>query len=191
MARSAHRKILDGAAIERVIARLAQEIVDRFPEEKSPVLIGVRTRGVPLARRIAQRIMTTEKVEVPVGILDITLYRDDFTTVGAQPILRNTEIPFAITEQRVVLVDDVLFTGRTVRAALDGLVDFGRPRRIELAVLVDRGHRELPIHADYVGKTVATTAEEFVKVSLSEVEGEEDAVYVGELAKVRKKSTGK
>src|SRR6185436_12814592 len=154
MARSGLTKILDASGIERAIARLAEEILEKNPRAKGLALIGVRTRGVPLARRLAARLEEMEKATIPVGVLDITLYRDDFTTVGSQPILRKTEIAFPITDRNIVLVDDVLYTGRTVRAALDGLIDFGRPRLIQLAVLVDRGHRELPIHADFVGKAL-------------------------------------
>ena len=133
MARSAHRKILDGAAIERVIARLAQEILERSPDAKNPVLIGIRTRGVPLAQRIAQRIMATDKIEVPVGILDITLYRDDLQTVGPAPVVGATELPLDLTDRTVVIVDDVLYTGRTIRAVLNELFDYGRPASVKLA----------------------------------------------------------
>jgi len=187
MAVSGLKKILDASGVERAIGRVAQEIVDRNRDLRNLALIGVRTRGVPLARRLAARIDAIEKVEIPVGVLDITLYRDDFTTVGSQPILRKTEIPFPITDKRILLVDDVLYTGRTVRAALDGLIDFGRPRRIQLAVLVDRGHRELPIRADFIGQTISTEATEFVQVNLKETDGN-DAVFVGALAKGRKKT---
>ena len=181
------RKILDGPAIEQAVSRLAREILAKHEKVDELVLIGIRTRGVPLARRLAGRITVMEKVDVPVGVLDITLYRDDFTTVGSQPIVRKTEIPFPITDRGVVLVDDVLYTGRTIRAALDGLVDHGRPRRIQLAVLVDRGHRELPIRADFIGKTVATKEEEFVQVNLKETD-KDDSVYVGELGAGRAKA---
>jgi pyrimidine operon attenuation protein/uracil phosphoribosyltransferase len=138
--------------------------------------VGVRTRGVPLARRLAAVLGQAAGVEPPVGALDITLYRDDLTTVGPQPVLKGTDIPTSIDGRTVVLVDDVLFTGRTVRAALDELIDFGRPARIELAVLVDRGHRELPIRADYAGRTITTTREEIVQVLLREEDGEDRVV---------------
>ena len=193
MVSTSRTKIMDAPKIERVIARLADEIVERNRDAAGLALIGVRTRGVPLARRIAEAIGRMERIEVPVGVLDITLYRDDFTTVGSQPILRKTEIDFTITGKHIVLVDDVLYTGRTVRAALDGIVDFGRPELIQLAVLVDRGHRELPIRADFVGKSVQTSPEEFVQVKLAEEDGT-DAVCVGEIAKPpsrRKKAKAK
>jgi len=190
MAPSATRKIMDETGIERAIARLAHEILERNQGASELALIGVRTRGVPLAKRIAARLAQVEKVEVPVGILDITLYRDDFTTVGSQAVLRKTEIPFPITDRRIVLVDDVLYTGRTVRAALDGLIDFGRPKRIQLVVLVDRGHRELPIRADFIGKTVATQSDEFVRVHLQEID-REDAVYLGEVSRGLRAAAGK
>ncbi len=143
---------MDAARLARTLARIAHEIVERHPDMKAVALVGVRSRGVPLARRLARELREATGVEPPVGTLDITLYRDDFTTIAAQPVVKGTDIPFSIDGRTVVLVDDVLFTGRTVRAALDELIDFGRPARIELAVLVDRGHRELPIRADYVGK---------------------------------------
>ena len=187
MARAAKTKIMDAVKIERAIARLAEEILDRNQGATDLALVGIRTRGVPIAKRIAKKIEEIDRRKVPVGVLDITLYRDDFTTVGSQPILRKTEIAFPVTDKRIVLVDDVLYTGRTVRAALDGLVDFGRPRLIQLAVLIDRGHRELPIHADYVGKTISTKPEEFVQVRLREEDGE-DAVLVGEVPRARKKT---
>jgi len=180
MARSGPTRILDAAGIERAIHSLAEEILERNPRAKGVGLIGVRTRGVPLARRLALRLQQMEKAQVPVGMLDITLYRDDFTALGYQAVVRKTEIPFPVKDRRIILVDDVLYTGRTVRAALDGVIDFGRPRQIQLAVLIDRGHRELPIQADFVGKTLSTTAEEFVQVKLSEEDGV-DAVLVGEV----------
>jgi pyrimidine operon attenuation protein / uracil phosphoribosyltransferase len=156
------------------------------------VLVGVRTRGVPLAQRLARSIGKACGAAPPVGALDISLYRDDFTTVAPQPITKGTEIPFTIDGRTVVLVDDVLFTGRTVRCALDELVDFGRPSRIELAVLVDRGHRELPIRADYVGRTMATKREEMVQVLLREEDGR-DGVVLRERAagKVHSKAPAK
>ncbi|MFN7971354.1 MAG: bifunctional pyr operon transcriptional regulator/uracil phosphoribosyltransferase PyrR [Acidobacteriota bacterium] len=167
-------RIMDAVKIKRTIARLAHEIVEKNKGTDDLVLVGIRSRGVPLARRIAQKIQEAEGVAVPVGALDITLYRDDLTQIGPHPIVRRTEIPFTIDGRIVVLVDDVLFTGRTTRAALDSLIDMGRPRAIRLAVLIDRGHRELPIHADYVGKVVPTKMRENVRVKLSELDGAEE-----------------
>ena len=159
--------------VARTIARMAHEIVERHHALEELALIGVRTRGVPIARRLSSVLADITGITVPAGVLDITLYRDDLMRqpVGPQPILRRTEIDFSIDNRRILLVDDVLYTGRTVRAALDALIDFGRPRTIELLVLVDRGHRELPIKADYVGKNLPTSLEESVQVRLAEVEG--------------------
>jgi len=162
---------MDHDRLGRTLARMAHEIVERHPDMDGVVLVGVRSRGVPIAQRLAQRIREASGVAPGVGALDITLYRDDLTTVATQPILKGTDIPFSIDGRTVVLVDDVLYTGRTVRAALDELIDFGRPARIELAVLVDRGHRELPIRADYVGRTLTTTRDENVQVMLQEEDG--------------------
>ena len=168
----AERQVLmDHDRLGRTLARMAHEIVERHPDMDGVVLVGVRSRGVPIAQRLAQRIREASGVAPGVGALDITLYRDDLTTVATQPILKGTDIPFSIDGRTVVLVDDVLYTGRTVRAALDELIDFGRPARIELAVLVDRGHRELPIRADYVGRTLTTTRDENVQVMLQEEDG--------------------
>jgi pyrimidine operon attenuation protein/uracil phosphoribosyltransferase len=150
---------------------MASEIVERHPDLAGTTLVGIRSRGVPLAERLARRVKESTGVSLPVGALDISLYRDDFTSIAPQPITKGTDIPFLIDGRAVVLVDDVLFTGRTIRAALDQLIDFGRPSRIELAVLVDRGHRELPIRADYVGKTVATKRAQIVNVRLREQDG--------------------
>jgi pyrimidine operon attenuation protein / uracil phosphoribosyltransferase len=163
--------LMDEGRMARTIVRMAHEIVERHPDMKDTVLVGVRSRGVPLARRLARAIEEAQGPAPRVGALDITLYRDDFTTIAAQPVTKGTDIPFSIDGRTVVLVDDVLYTGRTVRAALDELIDFGRPARIELAVLVDRGHRELPVRADYVGKTAGTTRNETVQVLLSEEDG--------------------
>ena len=172
------QELMDAERLSRTLARMAHEILERHPDMRGTVLVGVRTRGVPLARRLAARLREASGVEPPVGALDITLYRDDLTTVGPQPVLKGTDIPTSIDGRTVVLVDDVLFTGRTVRAALDELIDFGRPARIELAVLVDRGHRELPIHADYAGRTLTTTREEVVQVLLKEDDGEDRVVLL-------------
>ncbi len=162
----------------RTLSRIAHEIVERYPRVEHLALVGIRSRGVPLAHRLARLIGETAGTAPPVGALDITLYRDDFTTLAPQPITRGTDIIFSIDGRTVVLVDDVLFTGRTVRAALDQLIDFGRPSRIELAVLVDRGHRELPIRADYVGRTLATSHDEAVKVLVREEDGRDEIVLV-------------
>ncbi len=167
---------MDAARMGRTLSRIAHEILEGHPRVSCLVLVGVRTRGVPLARRLARLIAETVGAEPAVGALDITLYRDDFTTLAPQPITRGTDILFSIDGQTVVLVDDVLFTGRTVRAALDQLIDFGRPSRIELAVLVDRGHRELPIRADYVGRTLSTARDEAVQVLVREEDGRDEIV---------------
>jgi pyrimidine operon attenuation protein/uracil phosphoribosyltransferase len=167
--------VMDGAKMDRTLTRIAHEILEKNRDMEDLVLVGIRTRGVPLAERLARKIREIEKVEVPVGLLDITLYRDDATTIGPQALLKATLIHFPIDGKKVILVDDVLFTGRTIRAALDGIMDFGRPSSIQLAVLIDRGHRELPVRADYVGKNLPTSRDERVDVSLSEEDGE-DAV---------------
>lgn len=167
---------MDAARMGRTLSRIAHEILEGHPRVSRLALVGVRTRGVPLAHRLARLIGEAAGTAPPVGALDITLYRDDFTTLAPQPITRGTEILFSIDDRTVVLIDDVLFTGRTVRAALDQLIDFGRPARIELAVLVDRGHRELPIRADYVGRTLGTAHDEAVKVLVREEDGRDEIV---------------
>ncbi|MGE5308328.1 MAG: bifunctional pyr operon transcriptional regulator/uracil phosphoribosyltransferase PyrR [Deltaproteobacteria bacterium] len=171
-------KIIDGPTMARSLTRIAHEIVEKNKGIQDLCLIGIRTRGVHLAARLAAAIGQIEKQPVPVGILDITLYRDDLTLVGAQPVVHKTEIDFDITGKNIVLVDDVLYSGRTIRAALDALVDLGRPTSIQLAVLVDRGHRELPIRPDYVGKNIPTAKNETVEVRLTEVEGKDEVVIV-------------
>lgn len=168
--------ILDADGIRRALTRIAHEIIEKNKGVDNVVLIGIRRRGVPLAERLAKRIVEIEGKEVLIGILDITLYRDDLTTTTHQPVIRKTEIPFTINNKVVVLVDDVLFTGRTVRAALDAIIDLGRPEAIQLAVLVDRGHRELPIRADYIGKNVPTSKKEIVSVYLMELDKQDKAV---------------
>src|SRR5512143_4006636 len=168
--------LMDAARMTRTLVRIAHEILERHPDVKSLALVGIRSRGVPLARRLARLIAEAAGAEPSVGALDIALYRDDFTSLAAQPITKGTDILFSIDGRTVVLVDDVLFTGRTVRAALDQLIDFGRPSRIELAVLVDRGHRELPIRADYVGRSLATSRDEAVQVLVQEEDGRDEVV---------------
>jgi pyrimidine operon attenuation protein/uracil phosphoribosyltransferase len=164
---------MDADRMGRTLTRIAHEIVERNRGVESLALVGVRTRGVPIAARLAARLREISGRDVPVGALDITLYRDDLmlNAVGPQPLVRSTDIPFSIDDRIIVLVDDVLYTGRTVRAALDELIDFGRPRAIQLVVIVDRGHRELPIKADYVGKNLPTSRGESVSVRLLETDG--------------------
>lgn len=170
--------VMDRDRVNRSLTRIAHEIVERNRGAENLGLIGIRERGVPLARRIAARLEEISGLKVPTGALDITLYRDDLMrqAVGPQPVVRSTEIPFDIDDRTILLVDDVLYTGRTVRAALDALIDFGRPQAIQLIVLVDRGHRELPIKADYVGKNVPTSRQESVQVRLEEVDGHDEVV---------------
>ena len=173
------RVVMDSETFQATLDRLASEIVERTRGlEGSLALVGIRTRGVPLARRIAQGIESRTGAKPSIGALDITLYRDDLTSVAAQPIVRKTELAFAMDDAWVVLVDDVLFTGRTVRAAITALIDFGRPRKIELLVMVDRGWRELPIQADYVGKAIQTTREHTVQVLLADEDGRDEVVVV-------------
>lgn len=171
-------QVLDADRMSRALVRMAHEIVERNRMTADLALVGIRTRGVPLARRIGRLLADITKHEVPVGALDITLYRDDLMRhpVGPQPVVRRTEIPFSIDDRRILLVDDVLFTGRTIRAALDALIDFGRPKAIQLLVMVDRGHRELPIKADYVGKNLPTSLSESVAVRLEEIDGVDEVV---------------
>ncbi|HEV8662348.1 MAG TPA: bifunctional pyr operon transcriptional regulator/uracil phosphoribosyltransferase PyrR [Candidatus Methylomirabilis sp.] len=171
-------QILDGQGISRALTRIAHEVLERNKGTDEVVLVGLRSRGIELARRLSRKIKEIEGIEVPVGALDVTLYRDDLGKVGVQPVVRRTEIPFTVDEKKVVLVDDVLYTGRTVRAALDSLMDLGRPRLIQLAVLVDRGHRELPVRADYVGKNVPTSQQERVQVLLEEEDGVDRVVIL-------------
>ncbi len=171
-------KIMDEELIYRTLTRLAHEILERNKGASDLLIVGIRTKGIYLAHRVSKLIKEIEGTEVPVGELDITLYRDDFTRLS-NPLVQKTSLPFNVKDKIMVIVDDVLFTGRTVRAALDAIMDFGRPRMIQLAVLVDRGHRELPIKADFVGKNVPTAKKEEIRVCLKEVD-EEDAVYIGE-----------
>ncbi len=162
--------------IDRALTRIAHQILERNRGSRDLVLVGIRTGGVPLAERLRRKIKKIEGVEIPVGILDISLYRDDWSLASAQPEVRSTDIPFPIDDKIVILVDDVIFTGRTVRAALDALMDFGRPKKVELAVLVDRGHRELPIEPTYTGLTVTTLPNEHVTVRLKEITGKDEVV---------------
>jgi pyrimidine operon attenuation protein/uracil phosphoribosyltransferase len=166
--------ILKAADIDRILTRITHEILEKHRGVQNLVLIGIRTGGVFLADRIKTKILASEGVDIPRGDLDITLYRDDWTRIGHQPIVQKTELPFSLDGKQVILVDDVLFTGRTVRAAMDALIDFGRPDRIELAVLVDRGHRELPIQANYVGKHIETIRDNMVNVHLKEKAGRDE-----------------
>ena len=168
--------------MSRALTRIAHEILERNRGLDELALVGIRTRGVPLARRIARALKEINGDDVPTGALDITLYRDDLMrhAVGPQPLVRRTEIPFSIDDRKIMLVDDVLYTGRTIRAALDALIDFGRPRAIQLIVLVDRGHRELPIKADYVGKNLPTSLRQSVQVRLQEIDGTDEIVVEGE-----------
>ncbi len=173
--------VMDAERISRALTRIAHEILEHNRGLADLALVGVRSRGVPIAQRIAADIKQITKEDVAVGALDITLYRDDLmgASVGVKPLVRKTEIPFSIDGRTIVLVDDVLYTGRTTRAALDALTDFGRPRSIQLVVLVDRGHRELPIKADYVGKNVPTSRTESVQVHLRELDGVDEVLLQG------------
>ena len=175
------RQIMTADEIRRATIRLSHEIVEKQAGTDGLLLIGIQRRGVPLAHRITAAISENEGVEVPVGALDITFYRDDLSMVAQQPIVKGTELPSGIDGRTIILVDDVLYTGRTIRAAMDALVDFGRPQAIRLAVLVDRGHRELPIRADHVGKNVPTSREELVRVHLEEIDGD-DGVEIERMA---------
>lgn len=170
--------IMDEKTIDRAVTRTAHEILERNKGTENLALLGIRTRGVPLAQRIQGKIKEIEGADLPLGILDITLYRDDLSTIAKLPIVNGTQIDFDVNDKKLVLVDDVLYTGRTVRAALDAIVDIGRPAAIQLMVLVDRGHRELPIRADYVGKNVPTSKKEIIKVNLKEVDGENSVLIV-------------
>jgi len=178
-------RIMDAQAMKRAVARMSQEIVESQGGTEGFVLIGIRTRGVPLARRLAAELLSRENVRIPVGLLDITLYRDDLTTIAASPVLKRTEISFPVEGKTVILCDDVLYTGRTVRAAIDAVIDFGRPRKILLSVLVDRGRREFPIEAQFVGKRVSTSASEIISVTFAETDGEDDVWLLDREASLR------
>ncbi len=178
MTSSGQKQILDAEGIHRAIVRIAHEILERNQGTNNLVFVGIRTRGVFLAERLQKQIRSIEHAEIPLGTLDITLYRDDLGEVGPRAAVRETELPCDVTEKIIVLVDDVLYTGRTIRAALDALIDFGRPRAIQLAVLIDRGHREFPIKADYVGKNIPTAREQEVILHLAEKDGRDEAILV-------------
>lgn len=173
-------EIIDAAGLNRTLTRLAHEIIERNRGVENLVMLGVRTRGLPLAKRLQEKIQTIEGKELPLGVLDITMYRDDVYKKVRQPVVQTTEINFDIDDKTVIVVDDVLYTGRTVRAALDAIVDFGRPRAIQLAVLVDRGHRELPIRADYIGKAIETLPNEEIRVKLKEID-DQDGVFLTQI----------
>lgn len=170
--------ILDEQGIERVLTRIAHEIIERNKGIENVRLVGIQRRGVPLAKRLAAIITRVEGSGIPVGVLDITLYRDDLSLLSEQPVINSTDVPFDINNKILVIVDDVLFTGRTARAAMDALCDMGRPKAVQLAVLIDRGHRELPIHADYVGKNLPTSLSELVSVHVTEFDGEQNVALM-------------
>lgn len=172
----AERVLMTEAEIRRALARIAHEIVERNKGIENVVLVGLRTRGVPLAQRLANKLRELEGSQPPLGVLDITFYRDDLSSRALQPVVHRSELPVDINDRPIILVDDVLFTGRSIRAALDALMDFGRPRNIQLAILVDRGHRELPVRPDYVGKNVPTARDEDVQVRLTETDGRDEVV---------------
>lgn len=171
-------RLMNEEDIRRALLRLSHQILEKGIEVTDLVIVGIQRRGVPLAKRISKIIEEIRGEKPSTGILDITLYRDDLTQIAYQPIVRSTHIPFSIDNKRVVLIDDVLYTGRTARAAIDVLIDFGRPQRIELAVLIDRGHRELPIRADYVGKNVPTSSEEMVEVKVKEIDSRDEVLIL-------------
>ena len=172
------KQLMSATEIDRTLQRLAHEIVEKSGGTANLALIGIRRRGVPLAQRIAKAMRGIDGVDVPVGTLDITLYRDDLSKVAQHPVLHSSEIPFVVDDKDLILVDDVLYTGRTVRAAMNGLFDQGRPQRVRLAVLIDRGHRELPIEASFVGRHVQTSSNEIIEVRLSEVDAQERVMLV-------------
>jgi len=171
-------QLMTATEIDRTVQRLAHEIVEKSGGTSNLALIGIRRRGVPLAKRIALAMRGIDGVDVPVGILDITLYRDDLSKVAAQPVLQSSDIPFAVDDKDLVVVDDVLYTGRTIRAAMNGLFDLGRPKRVRLCVLIERGHRELPVEASFVGRAVQTSDAEIIEVRLNEIDQEERVMLV-------------
>ncbi len=171
-------KVLDSKQLHRTIRRISHEIIERNKSLSDIAIVGIRTRGVYLAERIVDTIFEIEGVKISLGALDITLYRDDFTLIAEQPLVKETKLNFDINGKIIIIVDDVLFTGRTIRCAMDALIDFGRPRAIQLAVLIDRGHRELPIRADYVGKNIPTSLDESIEVRLKEVDKKDEVVML-------------
>jgi pyrimidine operon attenuation protein/uracil phosphoribosyltransferase len=173
------RVLLDASGVRRALRRMASQIAERHPGEGDLALVGIRTNGIYIAQRLAKEIEAIEGLRLETGIIDVTLYRDDISRGRPHPLVKRTEIPFPVDDRKIILVDDVLFTGRTTRAALDALMDFGRPALVELAVLVDRGHRELPIRADYVGLEVSTSKDESVIVRMEEAEGADEVLLVG------------
>jgi len=180
MKQTGYKVIMDREDIDRILTRIAHEIVERNRDCEELYLIGIRKRGVTLAQRISEKIKGIKGGEIPIGALDITLYRDDLSEIDAQPVIKKTEIPFSVKGKKIILIDDVLYTGRTIRAALDGIIDLGRPQFIQLAILLDRGHRELPIRADYIGKNIPTSRKELVEVKLMEDDGTEEVVLIEE-----------
>jgi pyrimidine operon attenuation protein/uracil phosphoribosyltransferase len=175
-------QLMSASEIDRTLVRLAHEILEKSADLDKLAFIGIRRRGVPLAQRLARKIESLEKREIPVGILDINLYRDDLTTVDIKPVVSATDIPFSVQGQDIILMDDVLYTGRTIRAALDALFDHGRPSRVQLLVLIDRGHRELPIEARFVGRTVQTSDDEIIEVKFQEIDETEKVLLVERVA---------
>lgn len=171
-------QLMSASEIDRTLVRLAHEILERSPDPNNLAFIGIRRRGVPLAERLSAKIRSIEQREIPVGVLDISLYRDDLTTLGERPVINSTSIPFSVSGKHVVLMDDVLYTGRTIRAALDALFELGRPAIVQLLVLIDRGHRELPIEAQYIGRTVQTTSLEIIEVKFQEIDQLEKVLLV-------------
>src|SRR5579863_7584995 len=171
-------QLMSASEIDRTLVRLAHEVLEKTKDLDRLAFIGIRRRGVPLAQRLAAKIVALEKLKIPVGILDINLYRDDLSTVDLKPVLNATEIPFSVQGKEIILMDDVLYTGRTIRAALDALFDHGRPARVQLLVLIDRGHRELPIEARYVGRMVQTGSNEIIEVKFQEIDGQEKVMLV-------------
>lgn len=171
-------QLMSASEIERTLVRLAHEVLEKCEDLDRVAFIGIRRRGVPMAQRLAAKISALENREIPVGILDISLYRDDLSTISTQPVLNATEIPFNVTGKDIILMDDVLYTGRTIRASLDALFDHGRPARVQLMVLIDRGHRELPIEARFIGRSVQTTDNEIIEVKFKEIDGAEKVLLV-------------
>lgn len=172
------KQLMSASEIDRTLVRLAHEILEKSHDLDQLAFVGIKRRGVPLAQRLAAKIRSLEGRDIPVGVLDISLYRDDLSTVAERPVVNNTDIPFSIAGREIVLMDDVLYTGRTIRAALDALFDHGRPARVQLATLIDRGHRELPIEATYVGRMVQTTANEIIEVKFQETDNQERVLLV-------------